>query len=174
MVSPSCVSKLTDSRTEHSNLLCEAYATLPPRPTVKDRLHIFFPAGEARLRFIWLKPNKTSLRAAIDPNREAIGIESSWISDRKLGYSFILHHTAAFLTSRYLQPSQSLGTATALPPLRSMKGNALLSVLGLPNIVEDVSPTGLPELLAYLKGTELDHQRSHDPRSGYPQSATPY
>lgn len=96
------------------------------------------------------------------------------MSGYKLGHSFILYHTAAFLTSRYLLPNQSLGTATALPPLRSMKGNALLSVLGLPNIVEDVSPAGLPELLECMKARELSHQRSHDPRSGYPQSATPY
>lgn len=55
-----------------------------------------------------------------------------------------------------------------------MKGNALLGIDARPNIVEDVSPHDLPQLLACMQARELDHQRSHDPRSGYPQSATLY
>lgn len=132
-------------------MLCNAYANIPLRPSIDHRLHLFFPAHAAHPSFLWITPTKPSRHAVINPR--ALDIESSYHTgnfDGKESYDVQLHHTAAFLSSKNLLPNWSLGTVTGLPPLRSMKGNALLSMRHdeIDLDITDVLPSVLPRLVA--------------------------
>jgi hypothetical protein len=65
---------------------------------------------------------------------------------------------------------------TGLPPLKSMKGNALLGMkhddISLP--ITHVLPSVLPRVVAAYQKKEIQHQHTHNPRTGVPQSAVPY
>ena len=88
-----------------------------------------------------------------------------------------MYHTAAFLSAPSLVPNWSLGTATGLPPLRSMKGNALMAMTRTSKgslDIEDVLPSIFPRLVAAYQKKETEHENTHNPRTGFPQSAVPY
>lgn len=87
-----------------------------------------------------------------------------------------MYHTAAFLMCPSLMPNQSLGTVTGLPPLRSMKGNALLGMKHDDSSLDitDVLPSVLPRVVAAYQKREIQHEYTHNPRTGFPQSAVPY
>lgn len=160
-------------------MFCNAYASVPLRPSIEHRLHLFFPANQALPRFLWLTPEKSSRYAVIGPLRAALNIESSYHTgdcDGKESYDAQLFHTAAFLSSTGLIPNSSLGTATDLPPLRSMKGNAFLgmkhddSSLDITDFLHSI----LPRLVAAYRKKETQHEHTHNLPHWLPRSAVPY
>ena len=160
-------------------MFCNAYASVPLRPSIEHRLHLFFPANQALPRFLWLTPEKSSRYAVIGPLRAALNIESSYHTgdcDGKESYDATLFHTAAFLSSTGLMPNSSLGTVTGLPPLRSMKGNALLGMKHDDSSLDitDVLPSVLPCVVAAYRKKETQHENTHNPRTGFPQSLVAY
>ncbi|GAB7332101.1 hypothetical protein MBLNU13_g03985t2 [Cladosporium sp. NU13] len=137
-----------DNAAEH-DLLCNAYASIPLRPSIEHHLHLFFTADQAQPRFIWVMPSKPLRHAVIDPHGAALDIDSSYGTgdcDGKECYDATLYHTAAFLSCPSLLPNLSLGTVTGIPPLRSMKGNALLGMKHDDSSLDitDVLPSVLP------------------------------
>jgi hypothetical protein len=149
------------------------------RPSIEHRLHLFFPAHQALPRFLWLTPEKSSRHAVIDPLRATLDIESSYHTgdcDGKESYDAKLFHTAAFLSCPSLVPNSSLGTLTGLPPLWSMKGNALLGMKHDDSSLDitDVLPSVLPRVVAAYRKKETKHENTHNLPHWLPRSAVPY
>lgn len=112
-------------------------------------------------------PSKPLRHAVIDPHGAALDIDSSYGTGDCGGkecYDATLYHTAAFLSCPSLLPNLSLGTVTGIPPLRSMKGNALLGMKHDDSSLDitDVLPSVLPRVVAAYqkKGIQLVLPRS--------------
>jgi hypothetical protein len=120
---------------EHK-LLCKEYADLPLRPTIDDRLHLFFPEDEDKPRFVWISDVRCVDRL-IDPKQRCVERSNmiSQVSEEFVRIETLLDdyrdvratHTRAYAHVSYVNPNRSLGMPITGRPLRAMKGHLLLS-----------------------------------------------